>query len=121
MHPAIVGIAMGTQLLTQISDQVPKLNVEATCKATVADDISMGVSLPQTYETCMTDENHAQQQLGPIWSSYSESVQAQCTGEATAAEADSYVDLLVCLQMNDPTRTTSVTDLKGARRKKPAR
>ncbi len=120
MHPAVLGIAIGTQLLTQVSDRVPSLDVAATCKATVADDIAMGVSLPQTYETCMADENRAQQQLGPIWSSYSTSVQAQCTSEATAAGADSYVELLVCLQMNDTTRSMPVTDLKGARRKKPA-
>jgi hypothetical protein len=57
MHPAILGIALGTQLmLTPVSDQVPKLDVAATCKATVQTDKSMGLDLPQTYEKCMADE-----------------------------------------------------------------
>ena len=55
MHPAILGIALGTQLVTPVSDRVPKLNVEATCKATVSDNKAMGLALPQTYEKCMSD------------------------------------------------------------------
>ena len=120
MHPAILGIAIGTQLLTQVSDRVPKLDVEATCKATVQTDKQMGLDLPQSYAKCMADENSAEQQLGPIWSSYSASVQDQCYNEAVTAGIASYVDLLVCLQMNDPTRTTPVTNLRGASRKRPA-
>jgi hypothetical protein len=118
MHPAILGIALGTQLVTPVSDRVPKLNVEATCKATVSDNKAMGLALPQTYEKCMSDENLAEEQLGPIWSSYSASIQAQCTAEATAGGADSYVDLVVCLQMRDTTGASSGTSLKGASRKK---
>jgi hypothetical protein len=119
MHPAILGIAIGTQLLTPVSDRVPRLDVEATCKASVETDKSMGLDLPQSYEKCMADENSAEQQLTPIWSSYSASVQAGCYDEAVAAGIASYVDLLVCLQMNDPARTTPVTNLRGASRKRP--
>jgi hypothetical protein len=118
MHPAILGIAMGTQLLTQVSDRVPKLDVEATCKASVQADKS--IALPQSYETCMADENTAEQQLASIWSSYSAPVQASCHDEAAAAGIASYVDLLICLQMNDPARATPVTNLRGASRKRPS-
>ncbi len=118
MHPAILGIAIGTQLLTPVSDKVPKLDVEATCKASVQTDKTMGLDLPQSYQTCMHDENSAEQQLGPIWSLYSESVQKSCYDEAVAAGISSYVDLLICLQMNDPMRTTPVTNLKGGSRKR---
>ena len=38
MHPAILGFALGTRLVALVSDRVPKLNVEANCKGTVADD-----------------------------------------------------------------------------------
>jgi hypothetical protein len=117
MHPAFVGIAIGTQLMILVSDEVPKLNVEATCRASVEADKQMGLDLPQSFQKCMSDENEAQQQLGPIWTSYSASTQAQCTGEATTAGIASYVDLLTCLQMNS---TQPVTNLKGASRKKHA-
>ena len=92
MHPAIMAIAVSTQLLTPISDAIPKLNVEATCKGSVEADKAMGLALPQSFDKCMSDENSARQQLAPIWSSYSPAVRAQCEGEATIADA-SYVDL----------------------------
>jgi hypothetical protein len=74
MHPAILGISLGAQLTMLVSDQVPKLNVEATCKGSVAADKAMGLDLPQSYDKCMSDESTAQQQLGPIWSSYSAAI-----------------------------------------------
>jgi hypothetical protein len=82
MHPAILGIAVGSQLTMLVADQVPKLNVEATCKGSVAADKAMGLMLPQGFDKCMSDENSAQQQLVPIWSSYSAAIRAQCEGEA---------------------------------------
>ncbi len=43
-----------------VADQVPKLNVEATCKGSVAADKAMGLMLPQGFDKCMSDENSAQ-------------------------------------------------------------
>ena len=120
MHPAIMAIAVSSQLLTPISDAVPKLNVEATCKGSVEADKAMGLDLPQSFDKCMSDENSARQQLGPIWSSYSPVVRAQCEGEATNVGDASYVDLLTCLQMTDGSATTSASALRGASRKKKA-
>jgi hypothetical protein len=120
MHPAIMAIAVSTQLLIPISDAVPKLNVEATCKGSVEADKAMGLDLPQSFDKCMSDENSARQQLGPIWSSYSPTVRTQCEGEATNVGDASYVDLLTCLQMTDGSATTSASALRGASRKKKA-
>lgn len=120
MHPVIFGIALSIKLVTPVSDQVPKLNVEATCNASVAADKAMDLALPQSYEKCMADENSAQQALRPIWSSYSATVQASCHGEAVAGGNESYVDLLVCVQMTDGLEAKRVTGLRGASRKKPA-
>jgi len=119
MHPAIMAIAVGTQLFTPISDALPKLNVEATCRASVEADKAMDLALPQSFDKCMSDENSALQQLGPIWSASSPVVKAQCEGEATIGDA-SYVDLLTCLQMTDGSVTTSASALRGASRKKKA-
>lgn len=118
MHPAIIGLATAVGLLTYISDHVPKLSVEATCRASVETDKAMGLALPQSFEKCMSDENSAQQQLEPIWSSYSASVRSSCEGEATSAGSASYVDLLTCLQMTDGSMTATASALKGASRKK---
>jgi hypothetical protein len=118
MHPAIMAIAVSTQLLTPISDVIPKLNVEATCRGSIEADKAMGLDLPQSFNKCMSDENSALQQLGPIWPSYSPAVRAQCEGEATNVSDASYVDLLTCLQMTDGSVTNSASALRGASRKK---
>jgi hypothetical protein len=118
MHIAILGLALGAQLVTPVSDQVPKLNVEASCRGSVAADKEMGLALPQSFDKCMSDENSARQQLTPIWSRYSPSVQARCHGEAVATGNESYVDLLTCLQMTDDAGATLATSPKGASKRK---
>lgn len=118
MHPFVMAIATATQMFTPVSDAVPKLNVEATCRGSVEADKEMGLSLPQSFDKCMKDENSAREQLGPIWSSYPPTVRTQCEGEAISAGEASYVDLLTCLQMNDGSVATSVTTLRGASKKK---
>lgn len=116
MKVALLSMAMiGGQLAIPVSDHVPKLNVEATCKATVAADKAMGLALPQSYEDCMRDENDAQQQLNSVWLSNSNDIRNQCEGEATAAGSDSYVDLLTCMQMADAAKSLSpAPKLRGA-------
>jgi hypothetical protein len=120
MHPAITAVAAAIQLVTPISEAVPKLNVEVTCRGSVEADKAMGLALPQSFDKCMSDENSARQQLDTIWLSYSPTVRVQCEGEATAAGDPSYVDLLTCLQMSNGSVTTSTTALRGASRKKKA-
>lgn len=100
MKIALLSLAMiGSPLIATASDGVPHLNVEATCKGTVAVDKSMDLASPQSYEACMRDETNAQQQLGPIWSTTPATVRSQCYSEAVAGGIESYVDLLSCIQM----------------------
>jgi hypothetical protein len=102
MHPAILGIALGTQLAVQVSDHTPTFQVERICRAT-SEDTLVGTKSDQTYNECLSDEKLAQQKLGPIWSSYSASIRAQCTGDTIALGMNSYLDVLACLQMKDDT------------------
>ena len=106
---------MGGQTAIPVSERVPQLNVEATCKATVATDKAMGLDLPQSYDDCMRDENSALQQLHSVWLTNSDTVRNRCEGEATAGGSDSYVDLLTCLQMADWAKSTpAAPKLRGA-------
>jgi hypothetical protein len=116
MKAALLSLALiGSQLTIPVSDHVPRLNVEETCKAIVADDKASGLALPQSYEGCMRDENAALQQLGSIWSASPGTLRNQCTAEATAGGSDSYVDLLTCIQMAGWAKSTpSATELRGA-------
>jgi hypothetical protein len=116
MKIVLLSMAMiGSQLVTPVSDRVPKLNVEATCKATVATDKAMGLDLAQSFDDCMRDENTAQPQLGTVWLSNSDELRNRCEGEATAGGSDSYVDLLTCIQMADWVKSPSpAVKLRGA-------
>ena len=116
MKIALLSLAkIGSQLTIPVSDQVPHLNVEETCKATVADDKASGLALPQSYEVCMRDENDARQQLGTVWPASASALRNQCLGEATAGGSDSYVDLLTCIQMAGWAKSTPPTpQLRGA-------
>ncbi|MDH2343463.1 hypothetical protein QCM77_31020 [Bradyrhizobium sp. SSUT18] len=116
MKIVLLTLAMiGGQTTIPVSERVPQLNVEATCKATVATDKAMGLDLAQSYDDCMRDENSALQQLHSVWLTNSDSLRNRCEGEATAGGSDSYVDLLTCMQMADWAKSTpDAPKLKGA-------
>ena len=96
MHPAILGIALGTQLVVQASDRVPNFNLEKACKV-------LSEKVDQGYKDCLNDEKSARQQLGAIWSSYPASIRAQCTSDTVTLGMNSALDLLTCLQMKRAT------------------
>src|SRR3954467_3909582 len=114
MKSVLLFFAMiNSQTTIPVSERVPQLNVEATCKATVATDKAMGLDLAQSYDDCMRDENSALQQLHSVWLTNSDSLRTRCEGEATAGGSDSYVDLLTCMQMADWAKSDA-PKLKGA-------
>lgn len=115
MKAALLSLALlGGQAITLVSDRPPQLNVEALCTATAADDKAMGLAEPQSVADCMRDEKDAQQQLVTGWQGYNPTVRDRCEGEAVATGAQSYVDLLTCLQMTDVASSLSTaTPLKG--------
>ncbi len=105
---------LGSPLVIPVGDRVPVINVEQTCKASAETDKSVGIALPQSVENCMRDENTAREQLATIWSTYSASTRDTCTQEATNVGTGSYVDLLTCMQMTDPTKPPVTPVLRGA-------
>ncbi|WGD55011.1 hypothetical protein QA641_14515 [Bradyrhizobium sp. CB1650] len=118
MNGAFLSLALVTQLggplVIPVGDVVPVINVERTCKETAATDKAMNLDLPQSVENCMRDEDAARQQLSAIWSNYSASVRDRCAAEATLLGTGSYVDLLTCMQMNDPATFSPTPALRGA-------
>jgi hypothetical protein len=106
---------LGSQPIVPVSDHVPRLDVEATCKASSDEDITAGLSKPQSLANCMRDETSAQQQLGTLWQTTTPSIRDRCEGEATAGGSQSYVDLLTCIQMTDDANFSSPSPpLRGA-------
>src|SRR5271154_2795141 len=52
MHPAILAIALGTQLTVQVSDNIPTFNSERTCTALS----ETGLKSDPSYKDCLDDE-----------------------------------------------------------------
>ncbi|MBR0798322.1 hypothetical protein JQ615_23325 [Bradyrhizobium jicamae] len=104
----------GSPLVTQVADRTPVINVEKTCKDSVAAEKEVGISVVQPFDDCMRDENEAKQRLDAVWSTYSDPVRDHCEKEATLLGEGSYVDLLTCVQMSDPAKLTPARDLRGA-------
>jgi hypothetical protein len=101
-------------LAIPVGDRVPVINVEKTCKDSVAADKGANIALAQPLANCISDENAAKQQVDAVWSTYPALVRERCEQEATLLGEGSYVDLLTCMQMNDSARLTPTMDLKGA-------
>ena len=123
MKAALLSAALlGGPLAVLVSDRVPHLNVESLCKATVADDKANGVVLGQSLEKCMSDETDAQQQLVALWQANAGPVRDRCEAEVTSvAYAQSYVDLLSCIQAAGVTNPPPSAPLKGASKNRNAK
>ena len=116
MKAALLSLALlASSAPIPVSERVPELKIEALCKATSETDKAMGLALAQSVADCMRDETAAQQQLGTIWSTTKPAVRDTCEGEAASGPAQSYVDLLTCIQMTDmASAQTSTPPLRGA-------
>ena len=123
MKVALLSAALlGGQLITPVSDRVPHLNVEALCKATVADDKANGVVLGQSLEECMSDETNAQQQLSALWPANAGPVRDRCETEVISIpDTQSYVELLSCIQAAEPASPRPSVPLKGASKNRNAK
>jgi hypothetical protein len=88
----LCGALWGSSAMAQ---QVPRLDIEATCKA--EQPLIAGDRNP--YEGCMRDETNAERQLQGMWSSAAAGQRETCAQEAQIGGTPSYVDMLTCLQM----------------------
>ena len=77
----------------------PEINVNAVCKARLADAKMLQITPDQSDEDCARDEEAAKQQLGKLWASTSVSTRNQCQSDARSLGTVSYLDLLSCLQI----------------------
>ena len=85
------------------AQQLPRLDIEATCKA--APRLLAGDADP--FEGCMRDERDAERQLQGLWSGAAAAHRETCAAEAQIGGSPSYVDMLTCLQMAQGTTPTA--------------
>jgi hypothetical protein len=98
---AVAG-APAAMLVVRASDRIPSFHAERACKAVKEDG-------DEAYKDCLSDEKRARQQLEPIWSSYSASRRAECISETIGLKANSYADLIFCLQLRADSSSKGAT------------
>jgi hypothetical protein len=79
---------------------VPKLNVEQTCRDAVTADPTNTLDP----KLCLASENQARDQLASKWTSYPETDRQQCTQMASMGGTASYVELITCLELDQEVR-----------------
>jgi hypothetical protein len=93
----VASMLVAAQLVITVADEIPRFNIDATCRADAA--ASAGIALSQTVASCKQDEQNAHDQLVKQWAQFRPSDRETCASLASEADADSYVELLTCLEM----------------------
>ncbi len=115
MMPAII---VAGHLAVAVADRPPALNIEQTCR----EETTGALQTNDKIDVCIEDEKHARDQLTAQWSSYNAGARARCARTATSGHVSSYLELLVCLDLDQADRevhgqgsTTGLTITEPAR------
>jgi hypothetical protein len=97
MIPAII---VGAHLAVAVADRPPVVNFEQTCREETTGDLRM----KDKFEVCVADEKRARDQLTGQWSSFDPAARTRCVRMSTGGHAPSYLELLVCLELDQADR-----------------
>ena len=95
---AFAMLLIGSSLVVNVADTVPRYDMKPTCRAAVAMMGNQG----RTVESCMR-RGKGSQRSQKDWSKYPSAEQTQCAAPMANNRSPSYVELLICLEMmGDP-------------------
>lgn len=93
MLPSVAAVALALGASVAAAQEVPTLDVGALCRA-------QAKAAPELGQACMADEKKAREDLVRQWAQFAPASKARCIGVAKSiAGAQSYVELLTCLQI----------------------
>jgi hypothetical protein len=95
----IAAIIVGGHLAVAVADRPPVVNFEQTCR-----DETTGTRMNDKFEVCIAAEKRARDQLTAQWSSFDPAARTRCARESTSGQAASYLELLVCLELDQADR-----------------
>ena len=93
MLSSLAAVALALHASVAVAQEVPTLDVGPLCRAQAkaAQDLA---------DACLADEKKAREDLVRQWAQFSPESRARCSGiEKSDAGAQSYVELLTCLQI----------------------
>ena len=93
---AIAAIVAASSAIDQAraADRIPAFDIVQNCNAEVANAGTEKVA------GCTKDETDARNELDRSWSQFGASNKQACVGESSIGGAQSYVELLTCLEMS---------------------
>ena len=93
---AIAAIVAASSAIDQAraADRIPAFDIVQNCNAEVA---NVGT---EKVAGCTKDETDARNELDRSWSQFGASNKQGCVGESSIGGAQSYVELLTCLEMS---------------------
>jgi hypothetical protein len=98
-------LVLTSQLIVTVADNVLNYNIERKCKVVDVSAFDPNASLNARIKRCADDEQAAKDQLQTQWSQFAPSDKQMCMGLTTNDSLNpSYVELLTCLQGQQPVR-----------------
>jgi hypothetical protein len=88
-------------LVVTVADTVPTYDMKPTCRAAVEMTGSQG----RTVDNCMASEIAARDEIAKTWPQVPKDEQTRCAQTALQGGSPSYVEFLICLEMNRDSRT----------------
>jgi len=95
-----LAVALLAAMSPAFAADIPALNVEKTCREAASADPNQNLDP----KICLASENQARDQLTSKWTSFPEADRQQCSQMASMGGTASYVELIVCLEMDQQVR-----------------
>jgi hypothetical protein len=96
----IPAIIVGGHLVVAVADRPPVVNFEQTCREETTGEMRTS----DKFEVCIADEKRARDQLTAEWNSFAPAARTSCARTSTSGRAASYLELLVCLELDQADR-----------------
>jgi hypothetical protein len=104
----IPAMILGGHLAVTVADRPPTINLEQGCRQMTSGENRRA---NDRFEDCVTAEKHARDQVAAQWSSFDAGARTRCASTATSGQVASYIELLVCLELDQADR-----EVRGAGR-----
>ncbi|MEZ5786262.1 MAG: hypothetical protein R3D62_07275 [Xanthobacteraceae bacterium] len=88
-------MVLGASLVMLAADGLPNFDVKKSCSSVA----KLGLSVSQTPDACIKDEENARDQLKEKWNTFPAADRSRCISTTEIGGTPSYVEVLTCLQI----------------------
>lgn len=88
-------MVLGASLVMAVADGVPTFDIKKSCSSVA----KLGLSVSQTPDACIKDEENAREELKSKWNTFPASDRNRCISTTEIGGTPSYVEILTCLQI----------------------